>query len=294
MSSPTPSPSARGNLAAVTAFFLWGVLPLYWKQFSWLRADQVIALRGMACVPVLLLILAWRGELRAWFATAVRPRAAGLHFVTALLLGSNWLIFVWSALHEHIVEASLGYFLNPLMNVVLGAVFLRERMNRMQAVAVGLATAGVAVQVAGLGRVPWIALALSSTFSVYGLLRKTARLDSLQGLTLESVVFLPLAAGWLALRTHEPVAHGAFQWTWVALLGVLTVVPLLAFAHAARNLTLTTLGLWQFMTPTLHFLCGWAVYGEPLEPARLLSFAVIWTGLGVFVADLLRRRRARA
>jgi chloramphenicol-sensitive protein RarD len=293
MSETGPSRSTRANLAAATAFFLWGILPLYWKQFAWLPADRVIALRGLMCVPVLLGILAWRGELRAWLRGAASPKVILLHLVTAILLGMNWLIFVWATLHQRIVDASLGYFLNPLMNVLLGAVFLRERLRGTQRVAVALASVGVVIQVVGLGHVPWIALALSSSFSVYGLLRKTARLDSLHGLTLESMVFLPIAAGWLAFAQHGPVAAGAFQWTWVALLGLFTVFPLLAFAHAARKLTLTTLGLWQFMTPTLHFLCGWAVYGEPLEPLKLLSFVVIWTGLGVFVADLLRRRASR-
>jgi chloramphenicol-sensitive protein RarD len=270
------------------AFGLWGVLPVFWKQIDWLRPDQVVALRAICCVPLLLAVLATRGRLRVVWQALGRPRTIGLHLLTAALLGVNWLAYVWATQHGHIVTGSLGYFLNPLANVALGAAVLGERLRRAQWAAVGLAAAGVALQVAAVGSLPWVAIILCASFALYGLLRKTAALDSLEGLTVESLVALPAAAAWL--WTHAPVAVASDfrQGLLVATLPVVTTVPLLAFAAAARRLPLSLLGLLQFLAPSLQFLIGWAVYGEPVTPLRLASFAVIWAGLGLLVRDARR------
>lgn len=295
MNPQSPS-SARGTAAAAFAFFTWGILPLFWKQFHWLAADVVVALRAVMCVPVVVVLLAARGQGRSWLKAAARPRALALHAITALLLGVNWLLFVWATQHGQILESSLGYFLTPLMNVALGALVLRERPTRGQAVALLIAAVGVAIQVFGLGRLPWIALALSTSFATYGLLRKMAHMEALKGLALESLISLPFALAWLHHLHGGFPAHGARQLTLVLTMGLVTVLPLWAFAFGARTMSMTSLGMFQFLTPILHFLCGWAVYGEPMQPARLLSFVLIWCALGVFLWDLFHanRRRARA
>jgi len=294
MSHPSsrPSSESHGLAAAAFAFLLWGFLPLYWKQLTWLKPDEVIACRAIGCAPVLLLLLLWRTHDRLMFLRALRD-AQTMHriFWSALLLAANWLLYVWATVNDLIVEASLGYFLTPLANVALGAIFLKEKIRPAQRVAFGFAAVGVLVQLVGLGHVPWIALVLSGTFSVYGLLRKMARVDALPGLALETFLFLPLAVVWLGAFGPLPPATTQGQWGWLVLLGVVTVLPLWSFAYGARNLSMATLGLVQFLTPTLQFLIGWQVYGEPLELARIVSFVIIWIGLAIFLRDLVRRGR---
>jgi len=294
--TPLPDRAADRRLgwwAGVVAFGLWGVLPVYWKQIGWLAPGTVVAFRAVCCVPLLLIVLAVRRRLPAVAAALRQPRTLARHALTSVLLGANWLAYVWATQHGHIVTGSLGYFLTPLANVALGAFVLGERLRPAQWIAVGLAAAGVALQVAAVGSLPWVAIVLCVSFALYGLLRKTATLDSLEGLTVESLVALPFAAGWLWMHPPAVLAADARQALLVAALGVVTTVPLLAFAAAARRLPLSVLGLLQFLAPSLQFLIGWSLYGEPVTPLRLASFAVIWAGLAVLVRDAHRESRLR-
>lgn len=289
---PPHSPSsARGLTAGIIAFTAWGLLPGYWKALHWLNSGQMIALRALLTLPVLFVVLLWRREWRAVLAAMRRPRVIGLHLLTAALLAGNWFTFVWATHHEMIVEASLGYFLTPLANVAMGALFLHERLRRAQWIAISLASAGVTMQVFALGTVPWVALALCATFACYGLLRKRAALDSLAGLTVESLLAAPAAALWLWCSPPDRFAAGAGEWSLLLGMGAITAIPLLGFAMAARLLPLSVLGILQFIAPSLQFLVGAVYYGEPVDNLRLTGFALIWGGLAVFTTDAWRSRR---
>ena len=244
--------TARGLTAGIIAFTAWGLLPGYWKALYWLDSGQVIALRALLTVPVLIGVLLWRRELRAVLATMRRPRVIGLHLLTAALLAGNWFTFVWATHHGMIVEASLGYFLTPLANVAMGALFLHERLRRAQWIAISLAAAGVMMQIIAVGTVPWVALVLCGTFACYGLLRKKAALDSLAGLTVESLLAVPAAALWLWCSPPDKFAAGAGEWSLLLAMGAITAIPLLGFASAARLLPLGVLGILQFIAPSLR------------------------------------------
>jgi chloramphenicol-sensitive protein RarD len=285
------SDSARGLTAGVVAFTLWGLLPGYWKLLDWLTPAQVIAFRALLTVPVLVVVLLWRRELSDVMRRMKEPRILGLHALTALLLAGNWLTFVWATHHHQIVEASLGYFLTPLANVAMGALFLGERLRRPQQIAISLAALGVIGQFIAAGRAPWVALALCGTFAFYGLLRKKSPLESLAGLTVESAVAIPAAALWLWLSPPVRFAGSPGEWTLVLIMGGLTAIPLLGFATAARSLPLSVLGLLQFIAPSLQFLVGAVYYGEPVNSMKLASFAVIWAGLALFTTDAWKRSR---
>ena len=278
--------------AGVIAFTLWGLLPGYWKMLCWLDSGQIISLRALLTLPVLAVVLLWRRELAAVLRRMREPRVVALHCLTALLLAGNWLTFVWATHHGFIVEASLGYFLTPLANVAMGALFLGERLRGSQRLAIGLAALGVAGQFAAAGRAPWVALALCGTFAFYGLLRKKSPLESLAGLTVESIVAIPAAALWLWLSPPSHIAHGTGEWVLVLIMGGLTAVPLLGFATAARLLPLSVLGILQFIAPSLQFLVGAVYYGEEVKPLSLAGFALIWGGLAAFSADAWRRSRS--
>ena len=284
----------RGIGLGLGAYLIWGVLPLYFKLLGGVAASEIVAQRVLWSVLLLgVLILATRhlGRLRA----ALRdPRAVRLLLVSALLIGANWLIYVWAINARHVLETSLGYFLNPLVNVLMGVVLLKERLTRAQGLAVALAAAGVAVLAVGAGTGLWISLGLALTFASYGLLRKIAPVESLEGLAVETMILAPIALAWLGWLTRsgalafgrDPVESGL-----LALGGVITALPLLLFAAAARRLKLSTLGLLQYIAPTIQFLLAVLVFGEPLTPAHLICFAAIWTGLAIYAADGLRRFR---
>ncbi|MCU7371620.1 EamA family transporter RarD [Paucibacter sp. O1-1] len=286
-----------GIAYAALAYLCWGLFPLYFKQLSEVPALEVVAHRTLwsLCFVALLLTL-----LRRWtWAPAVlrQPRVLGLFLLSACLLVINSLAYVWAVQHGHVLEGSLGYFINPLINVALGFAFLRERPRPLQWLAVGLAAFGVLWVTTHTGRAPWIALIIAFSFGFYGLVRKTAPLGALEGLTLETLLIAPVAAGALAVWTVQ--GHSAFalgeplRITWLLLAGPLTAVPLLLFAAGARRLPLTTLGLIQYISPTMQFLLGVWLFREPLEPARLVAFACIWAALALYSLEgLWTSRRA--
>jgi len=286
-----------GVLAAVAAFSLWGVLPVYWKLLDGvLPPASIVAQRTLWSLLLLLVILAARRGLGP-LATALRsPRALVWNLLSGCLLASNWLLYVWATLNERILEGALGYYLNPFFNMLFGALWFGERHNRWQLAAIGLALAGVALQFPAVGRFPWIALVLALTFSLYGVVRKRASLDSLPGLTAETALLAPLALAWLAFTSAGPAAAFGDSPRNALLIvgtGLATAAPLLCFGHAARSIRLTTLGILQFIGPTLQFFIGWKLYGEPMSTARLLSFGLIWLAVAIYAADATRHRPPR-
>ncbi len=229
-------------------------------------------------------------------AIADRRRAATFAATTALI-SCNWILYIWAVNGGHVLEASLGYFVNPLVNVLLGVVFLREALNRRQALAVGLAAAGVAWLVASHGRFPWISLTLAGTFGLYGLLRKKAGIDAVTGLLVETALLAPLATAWLVWLAARGEEHFGSSLDLSALLlaaGVVTAVPLVWFAVGVHRLRLSTMGILQYVAPTLQFALAVGLYREPFAPAQAVTFALVWASLALYTADAISRARREA
>ncbi len=293
--APISDHAKSGALAAALCYFLWGLVPLYWKQLAAINPLELIAHRHVwSLVFVLAVILAQRrfGEVRGALGTT---RGAAVNFLSASLLTANWLVYVWGVNTGHVIETSLGYFLVPLVNVAAGRFVLDEHLRRLQWLAIALAAAGVALMVWQLGRPPWIALWLAATWGGYSLMRKQSPLGSLTGLTVETLLLAPFAIGFLVWQNHT--GAGALgrvnlaQHAFVLSSGVITAVPLLLFAFGARRVRLSTLGLLQYIAPTVQFALGVLVYHEPFSRERATSFAFIWAGLALYTADNLLAQR---
>ncbi len=282
-----------GIACAAGAFVIWGLFPLYWKQLASVPALETVAHRtvwGFASLAV------WVTLNRRWIdvATVARaPRTVLTLAASAALIGGNWLLYIWAVTHGHIVDASLGYYLNPLVNVLLGIAVLRERLSRGQAIAVALAAVGVSVLTVNHGRLPWIALGLACSFGAYGLLRKTVAADALVGLVWETALLAPLAILFLLraeARGTASFAHGpTFVTVLLVLGGTVTAIPLLLFAIGARTLPLSTLGFIQYVSPSLQFLIGVLLYRERFTIPHAVAFAFIWAALALLTLDLRRR-----
>ena len=285
-----------GILYALGAYIMWGLFPIYWKWLQTVPAVQVIGHRIIWSFVVLAgLMLVSRQWMK--FRAALTPRVLAIYLVAGLLLSANWLIYVWGVNAGHIVETSLGYFINPLFSVLLGVIFLGERLRPAQWFPLGLAASGVIYLTATYGSLPWIALSLAFTFGFYGLVKKTAPLGSLFGLTLETgLVFLP-ALGYLLFA--ENTGQGAFghtdSFTLLLMVGAgpVTTIPLLMFASAARRIPLTMIGVLQYVAPTLQFLLGVLIYKEPFTTARLVGFSLVWIALIVFWTEGIIAHRAQ-
>jgi chloramphenicol-sensitive protein RarD len=291
----------RGPLAAAGGYLIWGIVPIYWKQMHEISPFELIAHRVAWSLFFLLGVMAVQktfGELRPAFTSG---RLLANSAVSSVLLAANWTVYVWAVNSGHILESSLGYFLTPLGNIAMGYLFLHERLRPLQWAAIACAALGVGLLLLGVGRVPWIALTLAATWSCYAMLRKKSPLGSLAGLTVETIVLLPLAVALLLWRTHT--GEGALGrvdarlHVLVLSVGVVTAIPLLLFAYGAKRLRLTTLGLLQYISPTAQFLIGLFIYHEPFDGTRFQAYALIWCGLGLYSADSFwtqRRLLARA
>jgi chloramphenicol-sensitive protein RarD len=287
--------SKPGLLCAVGAYVLWGVLPVYWKALDAVPAAQIVGHRILWSCVLLAGLIILRGERRAFAAAAGAHRRVALYALASALLSVNWFTYIWAVTTGRIVEASLGYYINPLVNVLLGLVVLRERLERLQWVAVVLAAVGVGYLTFRYGRPPWIALVLALTFAFYGLLKKTAPLGALHGLTLETALLLLPALAYLAYAESHNRA-GLLQSGWpvsglLAGTGVVTAVPLLLFARAARTIRLSTLGILQYLSPTCGLALGIWVYQEAFPAERLAGFCIIWAALLIYWLDSVLRRR---
>ncbi len=294
----SPRPPASAAIGAALCFGLWGVLPIYWKQLGDLGSDIAVAHRILWTMVWVIPMLLWTRQWGSWMRSVAQPGVLGTHAWSGLLLGINWSTFVWAAQHGHILDSSLGYFINPLLNVVIGFLLLGERLSFLQKVSVVLAAAGTLMQVLLAGRFPWAGLVLAFTMGFYALARRRSSLGALSGLATETLVGLPFALGYLVWAGWQgrPVWGGG-QPGDIGLiigLGAITAVPLLGFAHGARLLPFAMLGLIQFLTPTGQYLVATLIYHESVSVGALWSFALIWAGVAVFLVDLWRRAKAAA
>ncbi len=284
----------RGIFAALGAFTIWGLAPLYFKAVGTVPADEIVAHRVLWSLVFLAALVGFMRQGPALRNALGNRRLLGTLLITALLTGSNWLVFVWAVTHDRVLEASLGYFINPLLSVLLGRLFLGERLRPLQKLAVAIAACGVAWRVAAVGSVPWIALFLALTFGIYGLLRKRTPVDAIVGLCVETLLVLPLAVLWLLWLVSAGELHFGRDLQTDLLLplaGVLTATPLMLFAFGARRLPLATVGFLQYLAPSLNFLLAIFVFHEAFDTARLAGFVIIWCALALYTADLLRANR---
>ena len=287
-----------GITFAALAYVLWGLFPLYFRQLAAVPATEILVHRIVWSLVFVLVLLTLRQQW-AWLGKVLRqPRVLAACALSALLLSTNWLTYVWAVSHDHVLDASLGYFITPLVNVLLGYTVLHERPRRPQWFALALAVLGVVWLTVLVGQLPWIALVLAASFGTYGLLRKVAVLGALEGLALETLLLAPFALAALALwmatgRGNFPAGGAATDWLLVGV-GPLTVVPLLLFAAGARRISMTTLGLLQYLGPTIQFLLGVWLFKEPFDTQRAIGFGFIWLGLVVYSADGWRTARANA
>jgi chloramphenicol-sensitive protein RarD len=285
-----------GLVYAALAFTWWGLFPLYFRLVTTVPAPEILAHRVVWCLLCLAIVLT--GQRRwGWLRQVVRqPRVLAAFVASALLIGANWLAYIWAVNHGHVIEASLGYFITPLVNVLLGVTLLHERLRWSQWLALAIAAGGVLWLTVQAGRPPWIALSLAITFGGYGLLRKIAVLGALEGLTLETLLLAPIALLVLGLAASQGSASfpapDALTNLWIVALGPVTAVPLLLFAAGARRLSMATLGVVQYLGPTIQFLLGVWVFGEHFSGARFVGFACIWFALVIYTLDGWRIGRA--
>jgi chloramphenicol-sensitive protein RarD len=285
----------RGALIGATAYVLWGISPIYWRSVDSVAAGDIVVHRVLTTL-VFLGAIQFAGRTFHRVRELVADRRARWMFVlTAVLLGSNWLVFVWAVNDDRVLEASLGYFINPLVSVLIGVVVLKERLRVGSLLAVAIAASGVVVLTIDVGTLPWVSLFLAGTFALYGLVRKTSPAGSLDGLTLEMFVLVPFAlivllvqagSGESVFTTASPAMN-----LWLLGAGVVTAMPLLLFASAARRIELWLVGMLQFIAPTIQFVLGAVVWDEPWSGGQAVGFIIIWVALGVFVLDQLRIAR---
>jgi len=286
----------KGVLFALAAYILWGFFPLYFKAIQQVSALQILAHRiawgFVFALAVVLMLRQWK-EFRA---SVFNRRTFLIYAGASVVLGINWFTYVWAVITNHVVESSLGYFINPIVSVLLGVIFLRERLRTFQWVAIAMVTAGVVYLTITFGQLPWISLVLAVTFGFYGLLKKIAPLGALHGITLETAVLTIPSLAYLFIVNAN--GTGTFGHSTplldflLVLSGPVTAIPLLLFATGARRIPLTTIGLLQYIAPTLQFLLGVLVFHEPFDQSRLIGFMIIWLALVLFsVENLLARRR---
>ncbi len=295
MNQPTKTvkTTTQGIITALVAFLLWGNFPLYFKELSHYDAIEVIVHRVVWTFVLLLIVLmlsrrtAWLGVIRH------QPKWLGITFIAALLIGTNWLTYVWAVTHDQVLEASLGYFINPLMGVALSLVFLKEKLKSLQKIAVLLAAIAVGIQVVWLGGLPWVSLLLALSFSVYGIIQRQTPFDAIDGLFLETALLLPLCLMWLS---QAGVASSSLDlWLssdiWLLMLsGPITLIPLLLYNKSTKMVSFTLLSFMGYLTPSIVFLLAVFLYKEPFSLQNIIVFGLIWTALAIFSIDLLKRK----
>jgi chloramphenicol-sensitive protein RarD len=286
--------SARAGVAyGLAAYGAWGLAPVYFKAVASVPALEVLAHRVVWSVAILVALMFFRGQWRVAI-QALRHRQTHLILIaTTLLIATNWYLFIWSVEHNLVLQASLGYFINPLVNVLLGVVFLRERLSRWATISVALAAVAVAIQAVQGAGIPYIALALAFMFGIYGLLRKVVKIKAVPGLAVETMMLFPPAVGYLVwLGMQDSGQFLARSWSFDVLLifaGFMTTLPLIWFTKAARRLPLSTMGFMQYIAPSLHFLLAVLAYGEAFTYHHAITFGCIWIALGIYSVDAMRR-----
>jgi chloramphenicol-sensitive protein RarD len=286
-----------GLLYGLAAYILWGLVPLYFKSVGKVPPSEILAQRIVWSALLLLALLATTGRLSSLAAAFCSRRALGMLALSTLFIATNWYVFIYSVVTNQILRGSLGYFILPIVNVAIGTVFFHERMRPLQWVALACAAAGVCVLIVWLGLLPWIALTLALTFSVYGVIRKHAPVEGTVGLAVETLLLAPLALGFLLIWNDQGrLVFGQSGWeidTLIILSGLVTTVPLIFFAQAVRRLRIVTIGFMQYISPSLAFLIAVFFYGEPFSREYQAGYSLIWCGLAVFVWDALRASKPR-
>ena len=284
-----------GIMLALAAYFIWGIAPAYFKLIDYVPADEILTHRVIWSFFFMVALISFSHQWPQVKKLLQTPRKVFLLALSAVLIGGNWLLFIWAVNNHHMLEASLGYFINPLVNIVLGMIFLGERFRRMQWLAVVLAACGVLVQLWTFGSLPIIGLGLAFSFAFYGLVRKKIAVDAQTGMLFETLWLLAVDAIYLFGKADSPTSHmGQNSWALNVLLmaaGVVTTIPLLCFTGAATRLRLSTLGFFQYIGPTLMFLLAVIFYGEVPGADKMLTFAFIWVALAVFIVDALYTQR---
>lgn len=286
-----------GLLSALGAYLLWGMLPLYFRALDHIAPEEMLAHRILWGLPTAIIFIALAGRLKGLRAVLTWRRIAYLA-ISALLIGTNWFVYIWAVSAERVTEASLGYFINPLVSVLIGMVFFSERLRTAQWIAIAVAAAGVGVLAHELGRPPWVSLFLCFSFASYGAVRKKVTVDSRIGFAVETALLFPVALVWLSWfqTTGQGGWVGDYGWDWLTLplAGPITAVPLILFALAAKRLRLATIGMMQYLTPTMQFLIAVLVFREAFGPVDAAAFGLIWTALVIFTADsVMGERKAR-
>jgi len=293
----TDNNDRNGVINAISAYLLWGLAPIYFKLISTISSDEIMVHRIIWSSLLLLLIVVISKKSRALINTLKQPKLLAKLVLSASFLLVNWFLFIWAINNDHLLDASLGYFINPLFSVALGVIFLGERLRKMQKFAVVLALCGVLIQLVALGSLPIISLALAGTFGIYGLLRKKMHLDSFVGLLIESSMMLPLALTyWLLFidsNTGNMFNNSQHLNMLLIAAGIVTTAPLLCFTAAAKRLTLSTLGFFQYIGPSIMFILATFYYQETLQPAKLFTFAAIWLALVIYSFDSFQSRKEK-
>ncbi|MEQ1622674.1 MAG: EamA family transporter RarD [Methylococcales bacterium] len=289
------APQGGGLPFAVSTYLIWGFFPVYFKLLAGIPAPDILAFRIVWSVPVVFVILYFRRQWHEFVTAITNAKSRRTMMLSAVFISINWLVYVWAVTTDRVLATSIGYYLNPLVNVLLGRLFLGERLTKLQGWAVGIATLAVAILLAGSLETAWISLTLAFSFGCYGLVRKTAPTGSVPGLAVEMCLLAPIA---LAVCIWSVAQAGGFHDLQTELLlaagGLITVIPLLLFATAARRMSYTALGFVQYLAPTIVFFLGAFAYGEPLDATKLACFALIWTAIALFSLDAFRRMRSGA
>ncbi len=285
--------SPRGSLAAAISFMAWGILPVFWKALGEVPALETTAHRVVWLLITLVPILLYRGSLGKFFHALRQPKTLAIHAFAACCIVGNWIIYIWAATHDQVIEAALGYYLTPFCYIAIGRYYYREKHTRLQSCAIAIAALGVLLLLFKASHFPWVALCLAASFTGYGLARKNSALGSLSGLALESALIMPLALGYLVFLQSQGVAHFGQNPGLTTLLcctGLVTAVPLLLFGYGMQRIALSLLGIVQFINPTMQFLLGWLLYSEPLPLLRLISFILIWIAVLTYIFSLRKNK----
>ncbi|WP_370259520.1 EamA family transporter RarD [Idiomarina sp.] len=288
----------QGVFFALAAYSFWGFAPIYFKSVQQVPAFEILAHRIIWAFILVFILIVGLKRLNRLMPIIRSPKMMFRLTVATCLLGGNWFLFIWAVNANHMLDASLGYYINPLLNVAIGMAFFQEKMRRLQLFAIGLAIVGVGIQVVTFGSVPWVALALASSFAIYGAIRKRLPVDSISGLWLETTLLVPVMLGYLLFFADSPSADmTANSWQLNLLLmaaGLVTTIPLLCFTAAAQRIRYATLGFFQYIAPSLMFILAVNLYDEPLAESKLITFVIIWSALALYTFDsVIQRQRNR-
>lgn len=284
----------KGHYFAIGAFGIWGLVTIFWNQFGEIAATELLAHRVIWCFVFVSGLLTYQQRF-AWItALASQPKILGWLALSSILIGINWFLFIWAVTNEHIVETSLGYFINPLVKMLIGAIFFKEILSKPQWLAVGIVAIAVSFLTYSHGSLPWIALTLAMSFALYGAIRKTVDVGASEGVAFENLVFVPIAIGYLIWLSNNGGSNIGLDQPKISLLlilsGIITAVPLILFAKAARLIPLSTVGIIQFLAPSIQLLVGVTLYNEPFKQVEMIGFGLIWLAVTIYVTDNLRKR----